>query len=282
MLFYNTNSNNNSNNNDKYYQQSLRPTMTVLCFGQKITTFQTCCSWAPACQVPRLISLHFKFLLTTSLHLRRVRPWFFAPELNWEYRSCLDSLSASMWWMWPVHLRFRSMSKSVFGARPFLLYISSFSTPFFHVIFIISLMCSNIYAFNFFTRVLYTVHVSAPYNRVEKIIALYTLYFTHIDLWWLSHSLSCSFPSAALAFPIRKVTSLSSMALSVMVPPRYTKFFVCTSASSCTRMSIGVCAILKFFTGWNGHSVFLIFIFKLNWSAADENLSTSCCMLSAS
>ena len=152
--------------------------MTVLCYGLRIMVLQTGRSRAPACQVSRLTSLHFKFLLTTSLNLRHERPWFLAPELNWEYRSCLGSLSASIRWAWPVYLRFRSISISVIGARPLLLYILSFDTLSFHVIFIVSLGCRIIYAFSFFTCVLYTVHVSAPYNRVERTIALYTLNFT--------------------------------------------------------------------------------------------------------
>ena len=138
--------------------------MTFLCFGLQIMVFQTGRSRAPACQVSKLISLHFKFLITTSLNLRRGRPRFLAPELNWEYRSCWGSLSASIRWTWPVHLRFRSMSISVIGARPLLLYISSFDTLPFHVIFIISLRCRIIYAFNFFPCVLYTVHVQQGRN----------------------------------------------------------------------------------------------------------------------
>ena len=155
--------------------------------------FQTGRSQAPACQVSWLTSLHFKFLFTTFLILRNGWTRFLAPELNWKYRNCLGSLFASIRWTWPVYLRLCSISISVIGARPLLLYISSFDTLSFNVIFIISFRCRIIYAFNFSTSVLYTVHVSAPYNRVEKTIALYTLHFTRRDTWWLSHSLSRSF-----------------------------------------------------------------------------------------
>ena len=83
--------------------------------------------------LPWLISFHFKFLLTTSLNLRHGSPWFSATEPNWEYRNCLGSLFASV-----VHLRFHSMSISVIGAKPLLLYISSFDTIlpcYFHYLF---------------------------------------------------------------------------------------------------------------------------------------------------
>ena len=145
--------------------------------------------------------------------------------------------------------------------------ISHHPTLSFHVVFIIFFRC-HIYAFNFFTCVQYTVHASAPYNRVERTIALYNLYFTRRDTWWLSHSLSRSFPYAALTFPIRNLCSLSSLALSVMVLPRYTKLFVCTSTLSWTRMSTGVCAIFMFFTGWNSTQSFL-YLF-LNWTALQQ------------
>ena len=159
--------------------------MTVLCYGLRIMVLQTGRSRAPACQVLRLTSLHFKFLLTTSLNLRRGRPWFLVPELNWEYRSCLGSLSASIRWTCPVHLRFHSISISVIGARPLLLYISSFDTLSFHVIFIISLRCRIIYAFSFFTCVLYTVHVLAPYTaygslKVLRLIEIFILSFLNL------------------------------------------------------------------------------------------------------
>ena len=79
-----------------HHQQSVGLTMTALCYGLRIMVFQTGRFRAPACLVSRLKPLHFKFLLTTFLNLRRGRPWFLAPELNWKYRSCLGSLSASI------------------------------------------------------------------------------------------------------------------------------------------------------------------------------------------
>ena len=129
--------------------------------------FQTGRSRAPACQVSRLISLHFKFLLTTSLNLRRGRLWFLAPELNWEYRSWLGSLSASIRWMWPVHLRFRSMSISVIGARPLFLYISSLDTLSFHVMYIYMYTGVCIYYTNYSSSTvlykLYHISKSCPF-----------------------------------------------------------------------------------------------------------------------
>ena len=109
---------------------------------------------------------------------------------------------------------------------------SSFDTLSFHVIFIISLRCCIIYAFNLFTCVLYTVHVSASKKRSRKGNRFVQLVF-HPQRHMMvvpQHLSQLSISCACL--PIQKVSSLSSLALPVMVLPRYTIFFVCLSASS--------------------------------------------------
>ena len=165
------------------------------------------------------------------------------------------------------------MSIPVIDARPLFLYILSFDTLSFHVIFIISFRYRIIYAFSFFTCVLYTVHVSASYNSVERAIVFYILYFPRRNTASLAafHKLRSPSPSERWAhYQVGHCLwwyflGIQS-SLSVQVPHHELEY----------QQVLYWCSLLV-----GIGTVFLIFILKLNWSAADENLSTSRCMLSA-
>ena len=128
---------------------------------------------------------------------------------------------------------------------------------------------------------LYTVHVSSPYNIVASTVALYTLHFTRIDTCRLFHSLYLKFLNTALALPILRDSSSSSLALSETVLPRYLKDLHLTSGSVPMLISSGSDVDNWNFDGWLRHSVFLMLILRQNWGAALANFSTKDCISSA-
>ena len=142
------------------------------------------------------------FLFATSLNLNLGLPWLRIPKQSWNYNSCLGSLLISILCTWPSHLRFFLIRKSTIDGSPVRQRISTFVILSFHSTFIITLRCAVIQAWSFFTWLWYMAHVSAPYRREEKTTAWLTLQLTSIDTCRPFHSLSGSFPKAALAFPI--------------------------------------------------------------------------------
>ena len=78
----------------------------------------------------------------------------------------------------------------------------------------------------------------------------------------------------ALAFHILRAISLSSLELSATELSRYLKVLNCSNGSALMDTLVGRDTSPKTFEGWYRHSVFLIFIWKLNCLAAEANLST--------
>ena len=144
------------------------------------------------------------FLFATSLNLNLGLPWLRIPKQSWNYNSCLGSLLISILCTWPSHQRFFAIRISVIEISPVRQRFFTFAILSFHGTFIITLSGAIIQAWSFFTWLWYMAHVSAPYRREEKttVTPWLTLQLTSIDTCQPFHSLSGSFPKAALAFPI--------------------------------------------------------------------------------
>ena len=94
-----------------------------------------------------------------------------------------------------------------------------------HLIFMNDHRCLIKKACSFFTRLLYTVHVSAPYSKVDSMIARWIYPFTLIDTLWLFQSLSRKRPNDILAFDILFCSSASMLpSLAIIL-----KALACTS-----------------------------------------------------
>ena len=128
--------------------------------------------WVNSASWLMLISLFFKFLFMVSLYRRRGRPRFLTLSESCEYRIFFGSRSDSIRSIWPVHRKFFLMSRSSMEGSPSRCSTSIWVTLSCHEIFMIARRCLIMKAWSFFTLLLYNVHVSAPYSKVDRTIAL--------------------------------------------------------------------------------------------------------------
>ena len=101
-----------------------------------------------------------------------------------------------------VQRRFFLMRRSSIEGSPARLRTFMFVTLSCHPIFMIDRRCLIMKACNIFTCIIYTVHVSVPYSKVDSMIARYIIPFTFIDTLWLFQSLSRRRPNDILVFEI--------------------------------------------------------------------------------
>ena len=127
--------------------------------------------------------------------------------------------------------------------------------------------CLIMKACSFFTCLLYTVHVSAPYSTGGQYDRT-----GRFDTLWLFQSLSRRRPNDILAFDILFCSSASMWPSLAIILPRYVNSFTWVSVVSSTLMSSSM-VIVEF--GWNITSVFfMLLILRPNFDDALANVST--------
>ena len=139
--------------------------------------------------------------------------------LELETRLSFGSLFGDILLRCPAHRRFFLIRSPIDGS-PVRSSMSLFVTLSIHVFLMIECRCHIMKACSFFTCCLYAVQASAPYRRVDSMIARYILPLTCMDTWWLFQSLWRCRPKDALALAILLCISSSMHPLLDIVLPR--------------------------------------------------------------
>ena len=131
---------------------------------------------------------------------------------------------------------------------------------------------------SFFNYLLYTVQVSAPYMRVDIMIARYILLLTSMDTWWLVQRLWCSQPKDGLVLAILLcISSTMHPLLHIMLPRELNSRKEFTLFPSTMFSSSRVLVEL----GWYSTSDFLMLIYRPNFFDVLQKASTIFCFSSA-